>query len=194
MWQNRENLKNKPKLQFCCTRHCKKSVLLSDLLKRIILDSAGNPWLMCGVWCSEVLDYQCLDIYASSYTSPSMCLQTLKDKQYTAVVVHLWFWHSWNSIMHNDGIIYSIHTHKDVNMNPKLSSKWCKDWIFVSEMQEKLEIKKPELSKIIHYVCGGLAKTAKKNRKCRKILNRETLNPDSAVNSALCTSKACYLQ
>ena len=64
----------------------------------------------------------------------------------------------------------------------------------MSEMQEKLKIKKLELSKIIHYLCRGLAKTAKMNLKCRKILNRETLNPDSAVNSALYTSKSCYLQ
>ena len=64
----------------------------------------------------------------------------------------------------------------------------------MSEIQEKLKIKKPELSKIIHYLCGVLAKTAKTNLKCRKILNWETLNPDSAVNSALYTSKSCYLQ
>jgi hypothetical protein len=41
----------------------------------------------------------------------------------------------------------------------------------VSEMQEELRTKKPELSKIIHYLCGGLAKAAKMNLKCRKILN-----------------------
>jgi len=52
-------------------------------------------------------------------------------------------------------------------------------------MQEKLKIKIPELSKIIHYLCGDLAKTVKMNLKCRKILKWENLNPDSAVNSAL---------
>jgi hypothetical protein len=77
---------------------------------------------------------------------------------------------------------------KDVNMNPKLSLQNG----VRTEIQEKIKTKKHELSKIIHYLCRVLAKTAKMNLKYRKILNWETINPDSAVNSALYISKSYY--
>jgi len=64
----------------------------------------------------------------------------------------------------------------------------------MSEIQENLKSINLNWVKL-YIICVGVWPILQKmNLKCRKILNLETLNPDSAANSALYTSKSCYLQ